>query len=164
MEACGGGQGSPWNLNSGPFIFALDTNWVARGMSGFVQSCVLCGSHRKFLYDPRLTPCTTCGAPYCRSCYNGLPKVKVGLFRSEPRCPRCAYGSAAARAPYTPYAAIQANQMPQPTAPPPPAVFVQDHTKEIIKEVVKIPCSYCGALRDQTWRYCMSCGAPHRGN
>jgi hypothetical protein len=34
--------------------------------------------------------------------------------------------------------------------------------KVIIKEVVMIPCSYCGALTPLTALFCPNCGAPHK--
>ena len=34
--------------------------------------------------------------------------------------------------------------------------------KVIIKEVVMIPCPYCGALTPQTALFCPNCGAPHK--
>jgi hypothetical protein len=34
--------------------------------------------------------------------------------------------------------------------------------KVIIKEVVMIPCIYCGALTPQTALFCPNCGAPHK--
>jgi hypothetical protein len=39
--------------------------------------------------------------------------------------------------------------------PPQPTII-----KETVKEIVKIPCPYCGSLVDITWRNCGSCGAP----
>ncbi len=34
------------------------------------------------------------------------------------------------------------------------------HEKEIIKEIVKVPCAYCGVLMDITSTKCPTCGAP----
>ncbi len=34
------------------------------------------------------------------------------------------------------------------------------HEKEIVKEIVKVPCAYCGVLVDITSTRCPSCGAP----
>ena len=34
--------------------------------------------------------------------------------------------------------------------------------KIIIKEVVMIPCQYCGALTPQTAQFCSNCGAPNK--
>ena len=39
---------------------------------------------------------------------------------------------------------------------------IQTSEKVIIKEVVMIPCKYCGALISQTSTYCTYCGAPRR--
>jgi len=36
------------------------------------------------------------------------------------------------------------------------------HEKETIKEIVKIPCSYCGTLVENTASKCPSCGAPFK--
>lgn len=33
------------------------------------------------------------------------------------------------------------------------------YVKEITREIVKVPCSYCGALNEVTEKKCMSCGA-----
>ena len=126
-------------------------------MSPFVQSCVLCGEHKKFMHDPHLTACPTCGSPYCRQCYSSLPLVKVGLLRKERQCPRCAQASGAARLPYTPY-----QPQPQYQQPPQPVYVTTQQTKETIKEIVKIPCSYCGTLVEQLSSFCTSCGAPLR--
>ncbi len=32
--------------------------------------------------------------------------------------------------------------------------------KETVREIVKIPCQYCGSLVEITWQNCSSCGAP----
>jgi hypothetical protein len=34
--------------------------------------------------------------------------------------------------------------------------------KEIIREVVKVPCDYCGSLVDVSSQHCPSCGAPFK--
>jgi len=44
----------------------------------------------------------------------------------------------------------------QQTPPPPPPTMV---TKETIREVVLIPCPYCGGLMPQTSIFCPNCGA-----
>lgn len=137
----------------------------ATGSMPFVQSCVLCGDHKRFMHDPGLTGCPTCGAPYCRNCYRSLPKVKVGLLRKEVQCPRCAQASAAARAPFspTPYAqpsaghhsgqggysppppvVVNVHQLPPPPPPPPPAVYLH--------------CTHCGSLAQAGATRCASCG------
>ncbi len=130
----------------------------------FVQSCVLCGDHKQFMHDPHLTACPTCGAPYCRSCYNKLPKVKVGLLKTQPQCPRCAQASAAARAPYAPY--------PGPPPPPPPSTYPSvvvvppayspPPPAASVREIVKVPCRYCGHLVEITADHCPNCTAPVR--
>jgi len=53
-------------------------------------------------------------------------------------------------------------QIPQtaPMSQPPRDTYVRE--KEVIKEVVMIPCKYCGALTLQTSLYCPHCGAPVR--
>jgi hypothetical protein len=51
---------------------------------------------------------------------------------------------------------LQSMQIPQPTRD----TYVRE--KEVIKEVVMIPCKYCGALTPQTSLYCPHCGAPAR--
>ena len=35
--------------------------------------------------------------------------------------------------------------------------------KEIIKEIVMIPCQYCGSLMPQTSLFCNNCGAKRKG-
>ena len=46
------------------------------------------------------------------------------------------------------------------TAPQPkPPVKDIIREKEIIKEVVMVPCSYCGGLMPQTATFCPNCGA-----
>ncbi len=129
-------------------------------MSPFVQACVLCGDHKSFMHDPHMTACPTCGSPYCKRCYSSLPQVKVGLLRKDRQCPKCAQASGAARVPYSPYQPYQPQaQYPQ----PPQSVYVtMQQTKETIREVVKIPCGYCGALMEQTSQACGVCGAPSR--
>lgn len=118
----------------------------------FVQSCVLCGEHKRFLHDPQLTGCPTCASPYCKRCYRNLPKIKVGLFRKEPQCPRCVAGSGQARAPYGPYT-------PQ-IYQPPPVIFQMPAQQQIItREVVKHSCRYCGTV-NQGSKFCIGCGAP----
>jgi len=47
----------------------------------------------------------------------------------------------------------------------PPVVIQQPSQtspRTIVKEVVMIPCKYCGALTPQTSTYCSNCGAPRR--
>jgi len=132
---------------------------------GFVQSCVLCGDHKRFMHNPNLTGCPGCGSPYCRRCYNSLPKVKVGLIRRQPQCPRCAQGSSAARAPFAPYQgqpmpyppppgygyapqpSVVVNLPPPPAAPPPPPPSVYLH------------CRHCGSLNGPGQPRCTTCGA-----
>jgi hypothetical protein len=46
----------------------------------------------------------------------------------------------------------------QQTAPPPPQMV----SKETIREVVLIPCAYCGGLMPQTSVFCPNCGAGRR--
>src|SRR2546427_5646964 len=111
----------------------------------FVQSCVLCGDHKRLMHDPHLTPCPTCGSPYCKSCYSSLPKIKTGLLRKQPQCPRCAQGSQVARAPYAPYSmqpVYTPVSAPSPQPPYSPALQTpQIREKEIItREIVKIKC------------------------
>lgn len=36
------------------------------------------------------------------------------------------------------------------------------YVKEVLREVVKVPCKYCGALNEVTEKKCCSCGAPVR--
>jgi hypothetical protein len=45
---------------------------------------------------------------------------------------------------------------PPPPVPPPPFVV----HRETVREIVKIPCRYCGALVEVTSPRCFSCGAP----
>ncbi len=133
----------------------------------FVQSCVLCGDHKQFMHEPHLTACPTCGAPYCRSCYNELPKVKVGLLKTQPQCPRCAQASAAARAPY---AAYPGQPFPAPPSPAPSVVVVPPMYAPPyppgqvtqVREIVKVPCRYCGNLVENTAMACPNCSAPLR--
>jgi hypothetical protein len=48
--------------------------------------------------------------------------------------------------------------VPSVSTPPPPVIF---QTREVItREVVKIPCRYCGQLNLQSDRFCTGCGAP----
>lgn len=42
-------------------------------------------------------------------------------------------------------------------SPPPPSTIKEKET--IIKEIVMIPCKYCGALMPQTSIFCPNCGA-----
>ncbi len=126
----------------------------------FVQSCVLCGDHQRFMHDPHLTACPTCGAPYCRACYNSLPKVKVGLLKVQPQCPRCAQASQAARAPYAPY-----QPMPPPMPPPAPVYLPPQQVREkevITREIVKVRCRFCGHPNQEGTGFCEACGAPQR--
>jgi hypothetical protein len=51
--------------------------------------------------------------------------------------------------------AMQAARAPPPSASPPTVV----HEKETIREVVKVPCRYCGQLNLMTDKKCSSCGA-----
>ncbi len=46
---------------------------------------------------------------------------------------------------------------PQPPPSPPPTVI-----REIIKEVVMIPCQYCRSLMPQTSTFCPNCGAKRK--
>jgi len=48
---------------------------------------------------------------------------------------------------------------PQPTPSPPPTVIKE---REIIKEVVMIPCQYCRSLMPQTSTFCPNCGAKRK--
>jgi hypothetical protein len=48
----------------------------------------------------------------------------------------------------------------QPYPYPPIAPVQQTYVKETIREVVKVPCKYCGHLNETTWQNCPSCGAP----
>jgi hypothetical protein len=61
------------------------------------------------------------------------------------------------------YQRLQGIDIPQPSMPqtqnPPPQIIKE---KEIIKEVVKVKCPYCGALVDQGVDRCPHCGAPLR--
>ena len=53
--------------------------------------------------------------------------------------------------------------LPQPTIPQQPSAQPQViKEREIIKEVIKIKCPYCGALVDQGVDRCPNCGAPLR--
>lgn len=49
-----------------------------------------------------------------------------------------------------------------PSSPPPPGPAPQVVVKETIREIVKVPCPYCGTLRVVTDPKCGSCGAPAR--
>lgn len=127
----------------------------------FVQSCVLCGDHQKFMHNPGLTPCPTCGAAYCKSCFSRLPKVKVGLLRTQPQCPRCAQASAAARAPF---AAYQPPTGPVPgyaPTPPPQVVIVQPAAASApqAQPIVYLHCKMCGGLAPGGAVHCTFCGA-----
>jgi hypothetical protein len=44
-----------------------------------------------------------------------------------------------------------------------PKELTQEPVKEIVKEVVLIPCSYCGGLMPQTSIFCPNCGARRKG-
>lgn len=44
---------------------------------------------------------------------------------------------------------------PMPYYPPPPQI-----EREVIREVVKVPCRYCGTLVELRAPYCHGCGAP----
>jgi len=51
------------------------------------------------------------------------------------------------------------------SSPPPPVELPQVITKEketIVKEVVMIPCPYCGGLMPQTALFCPHCGAKRK--
>jgi hypothetical protein len=57
--------------------------------------------------------------------------------------------------------ALQTSMTPPPPPPPPlPAVTKEKET--IIKEVVIIPCTYCGGLMPQTSTFCPHCGAKRK--
>lgn len=44
-------------------------------------------------------------------------------------------------------------------APPPQPTVIRE--REVTREIVKVPCRYCGNLNDlATDRFCRSCGAP----
>jgi len=45
---------------------------------------------------------------------------------------------------------------PQPTPYPTPTVIRE---REVIKEIVMVPCQYCGSLMPQTSIFCPHCGA-----
>jgi len=49
-------------------------------------------------------------------------------------------------------------QFPQ-TAPPPQAPTTIIKEREVIKEVVMVPCRYCGGLMPQASVFCSNCGA-----
>lgn len=34
------------------------------------------------------------------------------------------------------------------------------YVKEVFREIVKVPCGYCGTLNEITWEKCSGCGAP----
>ena len=53
---------------------------------------------------------------------------------------------------------LDRNQVIQPT--PQQIQTTTSFVKETIREIVKIPCPYCGSLVDITWPNCGSCGAP----
>ncbi len=57
-----------------------------------------------------------------------------------------------------PAAAVQAQAAPAPA----PGVQIEKiiHEKETIREIVKVPCGYCGTLVEITATKCPSCGAP----
>jgi len=103
------------------------------------------------------TPCPTCGQPltfvqkynrwYCYNCgkYTGppAPYSPSGVTL----CPQCK-SSVAADANYCPKCGAD----------------TKVRAKEIIKEkeiIVKIKCSYCGTLFDETLDTCPHCGAKH---
>ena len=127
------------------------------------------------MHNPGLTPCPTCGSPYCKKCYSSLPRVRTGLLRKEPQCPKCLQESREARIPYSTYsppppiptsgaflAGVAAHEQYAASHPPPQAApQVPTFQREVItREVVMIPCKYCGGLSAQTSKFCMSCGAP----
>ena len=61
------------------------------------------------------------------------------------------------------YQRLQGSSLPQPTVPQQPSAQPQViKEREIIKEVIKIKCPYCGALVDQGVDRCPNCGAPLR--
>jgi len=53
---------------------------------------------------------------------------------------------------------IRALRAPQPKTPVKEVI----KEKEIIKEVVMVPCSYCGGLMPQTATFCPNCGAKRK--
>jgi hypothetical protein len=65
-----------------------------------------------------------------------------------------------------PPASSPAPSFPRPPARPAGTPFVRSTVvykeKEIIREVVKVPCDYCGSLVDVSSQNCPSCGAPFK--
>ncbi len=51
---------------------------------------------------------------------------------------------------------------PRAAAVQPPNPQVVKETREVIREIVKVPCRYCGTLNESTAPRCMSCGATTR--
>jgi hypothetical protein len=47
--------------------------------------------------------------------------------------------------------------------PPPPPSFSPTFTREIVREVVKVPCRYCGTLFELSDVKCPGCGAARKG-
>ena len=52
-------------------------------------------------------------------------------------------------------AEVRARPLAPPAGPSPPVV-----REVVIREIVRVPCRYCGALVDQTATRCTGCGAP----
>lgn len=111
------------------------------------------------MHDPGLTGCPTCGSPYCRKCYNALPKVKVGLLRKEPQCPKCAHATHGARAAYAP---MDSGPRPPPPGPAPVVIHNYQATPQMPPAPppqIMFRCRYCHTVYPEVHGKCPSCGA-----
>ncbi len=88
-----------------------------------------------------------CGAPLLLL---GLIVLIIGLVTTQ-------------RAPVAPPPQVVYVQQPMYYPPPPqPQQVTQVYQKEVVREVVKVPCRYCGMLVETTAVRCPNCNAPLR--
>jgi len=87
-----------------------------------------------------------CGAPLVLV---GLIVLVVGLVTTR-------------RVPVPPPPQVVYVQQPYYPPPPPPQQVTQVYQKEVVREVVKVPCRYCGTLVEITAVQCPNCHAPLR--
>jgi hypothetical protein len=55
------------------------------------------------------------------------------------------------------------SQLIEDTTPPPQIQQIKEVKETITKEVVLIPCAFCGGLMPQTATFCPNCGARRKG-
>lgn len=120
--------------------------------------CSRCGK-KKRVWD-KFWFCPTCNHIFCDKCAEKHAKLlRLAGFRKR-KCPNCG----AELVPYRGAETIEAHK----PHPQQPTIIIQQPAqptqvikeKEVItKEVVMIPCKYCGALMPQTAQFCPHCGA-----